>query len=262
MPNDIVQSEAATLYKMAASHNAPVVDLSAALDPAALAPWIEFQYAAHTARRDGLIAAHGRFLAATAQGIADDDVAGRATDFARQLRAASVETDATRTKIKAPVLHAQRLIDGEAKKIVDSLAAAGADVQARLTAYLQAKEARARAEAEAEAHRLAAEADAAIAAAQAIDTNEATDAAVAAIQEADLAAQHAAAAPKELSRTRSANGSLAGLKDNWIFTIDDISKVPAHYLTVNDAMVKAAIKTGVRDIPGLKIQNDTKVYIR
>lgn len=242
--------------------NRPVIDLASALDPAALAIWLEYQYSDHAARNSELMGAYARFLEATKEGIHEEVIAGRATDFAKQLKAEQSATDETRKRIKDPVLHAQRMIDGSAKKLTDNLVSATATVQTKLTAFLRAKEAEARRKAEEEAARKDAEAQALIAAAEQSNAPEAIETAVAAIEQAQTAAAQATASPLELSRTRSQLGSLTGLKDNWTYTIADLSKVPAHLLTLNDAAVKLAIKQGARDIPGLTIFNDAKAMIR
>ena len=117
--------------------NVPHVDLAAALDPAALAIWLDYQYAEHAANNRALMERHQKFLDVTKDGISDDVIAGAAADFAKVLKAEAGATDETRTRIKAPVLHAQRLIDGEAKKLTDRLTAAAATVQTRLTVFLR-----------------------------------------------------------------------------------------------------------------------------
>jgi len=66
----------------------------------------------------------------------------------------------------------------------------------------------------------------------------------------------------ELTRTRGVGGALTALKDNWVAELADITKVPAAYLQLNDSVVKAAIKTGVRDIPGIRIWNDARAFVR
>lgn len=242
--------------------NIPRVDLAAALNPAALVPWIEYQYADHAAHVGVLATRFEKFLEVTKDGIGDDVLAGHATDFAKELKSAASATDETRTKIKAPVLHAQRLIDGEARKLTDKVNACAAVVTARITAFLRDKEAKARLAAEIEAARLAHEADAAIATSNELQTPEALEVAVEAFGAAQEAEQQATAAPIELTRTRSIMGSLTGLKDNWTYETVDLSKVPAHLLILNDAAVKLAIKQGTREIPGLRIWNDAKAYVR
>lgn len=247
--------------------NIPTIDIAAALSPDRLAPWLEYELASHASVVAALEARHEKFLQVTANGICDDGVAGHATDFIKELKAAATATDETRTRIKAPVLHAQRLIDGEAKKLTDKVNGCAAVVTARITVFLRDKEAKARAVAEMEAARLAIEAEAKLVEAQRSATIEAADAAVEAMQEANVAAALATAAPIELTRTRSVTGALTGLKDNWQFRVTDLSKVPAVYLQVNEVMVKVAMKSAgkaVKDlkIEGLEIYNTPSAYVR
>ena len=223
--------------------NAPVVDLDRALDPASLAAWIEFSYAAHAAAIDALLTRFVKFSEVTASGIADDFVAGHAADFAKDLKAAINALDETRTRIKKPVLHAQRLIDGSAKALSDRVASAVREVEARVTAYLRAKEAEAR-----EALRIEAEA-----AARAVDEADITLAVLNQAEEATAL---------ELTRTRGTGGALTALKAAWTYEVEDITKVPTHLLQVNDAAVRAAIKHGAREVPGLRIWNDARAFVR
>ena len=221
--------------------NAPVVDLDAALDPALLAAWIEFSYSAHAAAIDALLTRFVKFSEVTASGIADDFVAGHAADFAKDLKAAARALDETHTRIKKPVLHAQRLIDGAAKALSDRVASAVREVEARVTAYLKAKEAEAR-----EALRIEAEKQAA----------EAPDITLAVLNQAEEATA------LELTRTRGVGGALTALQDRWVFEVVDITKVPTHLLQVNDAAVRAAIKQGAREVPGIRIWNNAKAFVR
>jgi hypothetical protein len=48
----------------------------------------------------------------------------------------------------------------------------------------------------------------------------------------------------------------------WDFEILNIKEVPREYLELNHSKVKAAIKNGIRNIPGLQIFEDTQVRIR
>ena len=221
--------------------NAPVVDLEAALDPASLAAWIEFSYAAHAAAINALLTRFDKFTEVTADGISDDFVAGHAADFAKDLKAAAGALDETRTRIKKPVLHAQRLIDGGAKALSDRVASAVREVEARVTAYLKVKESEAR-----EARRIEAEKQAA----------EAPDITMAVLNQAEEATA------LELTRTRGVGGALTALKAAWTYEVEDITKVPTRLLQVNDAAVRAAIKQGAREVPGIRIWNDAKAYVR
>jgi hypothetical protein len=235
--------------------NRPVMDLAAALAPDALAAWLEHEYAEHEARCAELAAAYDRFLVATASGIHDDDVTGRATDFAKVHKAELAAIDATRTRIKAPVLHAQRLIDGAGKKLTDPLKANTAEIEARIAVYLTAKAETARRAAEKEAQRLAALAQEAMRDAE-------PEEAITALRDAQHAEALATAPTPDLTRTRSLSGAMAGLRDNFVWALEDITKVPTAYLQINDSVVKAAIKSGVRNIPGIRIWNDGRVVIR
>jgi len=242
--------------------NIPTLDLASALSPERLAAWLDYELSGHTTATAVLTARFERFCVLTQDGIKDDEMVGHATDFCKVLKDEATATDATRKRIKEPVLHAQRLIDGGAKVLTDKLTAAASMVTARITAFLQQKEANARLAAAMTAAALAHEAEAKLAEAQQASTIEAADAAVEAMEAAEQAAMVANAKPLELTRTRSAGGSLTGLKDNWTYEVQDLSKVPVHMLMINDAAVKLAIKQGSRDIAGLRIWNDAKAFIR
>ena len=242
--------------------NAPVIDISAALDPSSLSYYIEWSYAEHAAAIAALLNRFVTFTDVTNIGIQDDFTAGHAADFARDLKAAANALDETRTRIKKPVLHAERMIDGSAKALADRVAAAVREVEARVTAYLRLKEAEARAAAEAEARRLALEAEARIAEANETNDETAIEAAVKSMDAASKADEMANARALELTRTRGVGGALTALKDNWVAELVDITKVPTAYLQVNDALVKAAIRSGARDIPGIRIWNDARAFVR
>jgi hypothetical protein len=236
-------------------HNAPPIDLTAALEPRALQAWVSGQLDPHAQRADALTTRYKQFLLATAAGIANDNVDERAVDFAEQIRKEIAATDATRVTIKAPVLAAQKAIDGAAKAISDRLLPAFTEVKARHSTYLVAKDA--------EIRRVAAEAAAKAEEAayhlqqQAEATNDNEDFVQAdiAIEQQQVAEAIVFAPVLELTRMRTANGVSSGLKDDWQYEIEDIAKVPTTYLQLNDTIVKAAIKTGTRHIPGLKIFN-------
>ena len=235
--------------------NRPVVDLAAALEPEALGAWLEHEMAEHAARCAELGAAYERFLVATAGGIADDTATGRATDFAKMHKAEIAAIDATRKRIKEPVLHAQRLIDGAGNGLTTPLRAQALTIENRIATYLTGKAEAARRAAEMEAQRLAA------AAAEAMRDAEPEEA-IAALKEAAEAEALATASTPDLTRTRSATGALAGLKDNWVWEVTDLARVPTHLLQINDAAVRLFIRQGARHVPGLRIWNDAKAFVR
>jgi hypothetical protein len=242
--------------------NTPAIDLAAALDPASLWEWIEWSYSQHAAEIGALLERFVAFTNVTADGIRDDFIAGHAADFAKDLKAAVNALDGTRTRIKKPVLHAQRLIDGEAKALSDRVMAAVAEVEARVTAYLRLKEAEVRRAAEAEAARLAAEAERLAAEALRVDGMITAETAIEAFETAQQATELANARALELTRTRGLGGALTALVDRWTYEVVDMAVMPRGYLMPNDAAIRGSIKAGVRDIPGLRIFNDSKAMIR
>ena len=242
------------------THNQPPpLDLAAALDPALLTAWLDMMYATHRAASVALCDRYERFLVATKDGITTEHVAGIATDFREQVKAGISDTDATRERIKKPVLHAQRLIDGRAKQIEDSLEVLLPIIEQRIAAFLAAKAERERKEAELEAQRLAAAAQEAL---QAADHGGDEEVAIKALQAAQEAEARATASLPELSRVRSVHNSVAGLSDNWLFEVVDADLIPRHLMMPNEAAIKLLVKQGKREIPGLRIYNQPSLYSR
>ena len=242
------------------------MDLHSALDPDAIEAWLNDQFAARQARAASLLASYKKFLFATASGIQADDIAAKAADFAKMLKVEVKEIDQVRTAIKEPVLAATRQIDGMGRKLSEPLVSAMTEVEKRITAFLRAKEQEARRVAAEEAARKEAEAQALLDQAcadgeSAVDGESVT--AAADLMEQVQAAEAIAEAPaKELTRVRTQLGTTTALRDNWVYAVEDITKVPAAYLQINDTVVKAAIRSGTRVIPGLIITNEPKASVR
>ncbi len=251
-------------------HNLPTIDLGAALDPASLKPWLDAQLQPHADRTAELMAAYERFLIVTKDGVTEE-LAPRAADFERQFKEALTALDRTRKTIKDPVLHAQRLIDGEAKTLADKLTTAAQTINARLTRFLVAKEAAAREAAAREAARLDAEAQAALEALKnAPDDSVVEEAAMAAFKDAGEAVALAEAKPADLTRFHTPNAGVASLRRVWKVRVTDISKVPSAYLMVNQGMLDAALKaapkaadgTPTLNIPGVEVFAENKATVR
>lgn len=51
-------------------------------------------------------------------------------------------------------------------------------------------------------------------------------------------------------------------KTQWKFDIECLSEVPRQYLMIDEEKVEAALKSGVREIPGLKVYQEKKTIIR
>lgn len=62
-------------------------------------------------------------------------------------------------------------------------------------------------------------------------------------------------------RENQAN-KVRGTSKYWDFQIIDQTKVPREFLTVNETLVRGAIKDGAREIPGVRIFEQTRIAIR
>lgn len=51
-------------------------------------------------------------------------------------------------------------------------------------------------------------------------------------------------------------------KTEWKFHVEDLCKVPMHFLKIDEEQIKLALRNGVREIPGLKIYSEQKTVIR
>jgi hypothetical protein len=210
--------------------------------------------------------------------IVDDDQAGRAGDFIKQILACVKAADTARVAEKEPFLAGGRTVDGYFKAITDPLDKAKADVKRRITPYLREKDAAERRirEANARIEREAAEAKRkeAEAAAASMQSQEALDDAVAAETAAKKAAADAATADKaanvnaaELSRTRGDYGSVASLVTFWDFKDLDRDRIDLNALRQHipvDALEKAVrsfIKSGGRTLLGVTIFENTKARV-
>jgi len=225
-------------------------------------------------RRDDLLAAAERIPA-----IDSDDIAGRVSDFVKQLTALTKAAETKRTDAKEPYLEGGRNIDGFFRAITDPVAKTKDSVQKRLTTYLREKEEQARqarmaeerkARETAEAARREAE-ELAKAAASAAQLDAAIEAERSAeIAAADLAKAQAAAdvKPAELSRTRGEYGSVASLRTEWVFDNIDRQNLDLEALRpylpgdALDRAIRGFIKSGGRELRGVNIYESTIANVR
>lgn len=206
-------------------------------------------------RADELIAGVSRMPPA----IEDEATEKRAIEFAKQIGAHEKLCDGTRKAIKQPYAEAVKIVDAFFGGMVDPLKTGRDVVLRKLTAFQTAK-AEAERKAREEAARIAQE-EAAKAIA-AVETNADLDNAIAKEEQAVAAVQATEATTADLSRTRGTFGSTASLRTTTEFTIEDVNSVPREFLMVNDAAIRAAIKAGRREIPGVKIFQKQQTVVR
>ncbi len=259
-------ADATTVATPGPGHNSQRLNLAQALDAEQLLADLQADTADLFRRTEELSAAFERFNDLTKNGITSEEVQGRAGDFVRQLSAQLATVDARRTAVKAPVLAAQRTIDGFfGRDLADPLRTAKDAVTRRMDDFVrrQAEEAR-RAAAEAaerqraEAARLAAEAE-----------RQASPQLLTAAVEAEEQAEAMAAAPAALAPVRSDYGTTVhARKTPWKVRVTDISKVPPQYLLINEQVLLATAKTdpriagGEQPIPGVEFYRELKAGVR
>lgn len=225
-------------------------------------------------RRDQLLDASTRIPP-----ITDDDVAGKVSDYIKQLSALVKASETNRTGAKEPYLEGGRNVDGFFKAITDPVEKVKTDTQRKLTTYLREKEEaarRARQEEERlareaaeaarkEAERLAADAADAAGLDSAIGAEKAAEAAQADLVKAERASD---VKPAELSRTRGEYGSMSSLRTQWVFdevNRDEIDLETLRFHLPSDGIEKAIrsfIKAGGRELKGTRIFETTAAVVR
>ncbi len=58
---------------------------------------------------------------------------------------------------------------------------------------------------------------------------------------------------------RTSSGAKVTFKQRWVWGLEDIDAVPREFMCVDEAAVKKAISMGIRNIPGIKIYQETNV---
>jgi hypothetical protein len=242
--------------------------------------WLATVFSEATKRRANLMASFARFDAGypispnsdgePPHGIEkwSDDVQGRAGDFRDKLQALVKNAEALHSIEKAPVLVAQRAIDGYLRSFREPLDAAIREIRRRQTVYGNWQEDESRRRAREEAERIRAQAEAALSAAAASldpdDLQQAADAAA----DASAAARYAEAAPAEHTRVHGELGSVTSLRKQHVFVPEEsdlyelakavvLHQAPVSYLAFNETRIRVAIRVEhVRDIPGCKIREE------
>lgn len=54
---------------------------------------------------------------------------------------------------------------------------------------------------------------------------------------------------------------VSGTRQTWTFEITDAAAVPREYLVVNETAIRKAMNAGARDIPGVRIYQETKIAL-
>lgn len=195
--------------------------------------------------------------------VTNDDEAGRATALAGILADIAADADKARVDIKAPYLKAERQIDSTFGNFITVVKDAKTRIVALLDSYRRAQVAKA------EMERVRLEQDALRAAAAAAEEAAAGNLIAAAKleQQAETTAARAqeAATPAPI---RSSYGQSASGRTEWRFEVLDRKKLPASITThpkvreAQDAVIAALVRSGTRELPGVRIYSETKTVVR
>lgn len=196
------------------------------------------------------------------------------TAASKQLAALAKRAEERRKIEKEPHLQAGRDVDAFFKTFADRLDKATGVLRTRVGVYLSKKAAEERARREEQERKAREEAELRLR--QAAEAEEAKkglvadlalDAAADAERKAAGYAQAAAAPVADLARTKTEAGT-AGLKTEWTFRIDDLSKVDLNALrafipqSAVEQALRAAVRAGVRQAPGVTIYETEKATFR
>lgn len=230
---------------------------------------------------------------ANAVQVRDDEEAEAATDFLALIAGEKRRAEDARTFLVKPLNDHVREINARFKGPAEILKQADGIVRAKVLAYRSEQErkrqaeirrleeeeqARVRAEREERERQEAAAralAEQAAVAARRAEEDAGADAATRAQAEAVRAfavataelEQQRAAAPQPVAlpirepERQRALGSAATRK-RWVGTVTDPSMVPRAYLVVDQRLVNAAVKRGVRAIPGVRIEEVAELAVR
>lgn len=229
---------------------------------------LDGEHAAMAARTKELLEAVDRVPAKLEEATHD-----KAAAFVKQIRAHAKQVDAVRETEKKPYLEAGRTIDGWARVQTDPLAAAAKDVEGRIAVYLREKAAAERIERE-RAEREAREEAERRAATIANDADLAG--AIAAEQNAVVAAKAAAAPVAELARTHTSFGVTSTLRSELAVVVVDraaalvalapylddeaVQKAGRAWLKANHSLAESVV-AGRATVAGLSVETITKARV-
>lgn len=174
-----------------------------------------------------------------------------------------------RKELTKPLVDLQKKYNSYAKEISEPLDKAEAHIksglrkwelkleQERIEAFKKAEEERKKAEAEALA-KLEAQKEEAEAMSMFMDAKESKKAEIVAMAEADRTVVEIEQRQKEAQKEIMSH-KVTGARKVWTFEITGENEIPRAFLSIDEKKIRAAIKDGVRDIPGVRIYQETTI---
>lgn len=205
--------------------------------------------------------------------------AEEATEYLGDLARLAKQVEDRRRELKAPFIKWGKEIDAQAKQLSEPIAAARALVEPKLLSFRKEQQARIDAENAKAAEELRIqqeladekarkEADAAAARLREAQAEGDTEKVQEAAHELAVAAEVRTVDPtpyepiQQETTIRAANGASAGVRKTWKATVVDPFEIPREYLAVNEKAINAAVKNGVREIPGVVIEQVEGLTVR
>lgn len=207
----------------------------------------------------------------TKMAVADKESSTAALDAAKQVKSFIKKVEEARVSMVAPHNERVKQINAYAKQITEPLLNAEKHLKTQLVAFERlleqererqrkaAEELRKKAEEEAR-EQLRRQQEEAETIAMFSDSKEAKKAEIVATATAertmvDIEKQH-----KEQEKM-IAQTKVSGTRKRWVFEVEDASQIPRGFLTLDEKTVRAAIADGVREIPGIRIFEETSIAI-
>jgi len=173
--------------------------------------------------------------------IMSDGDAGAYAETAKVLKGVAARVEAARKSEKASILEAGRTVDSFFASLSAALTPLISGLVAAISTWQHQKLAEERRAQAAEAERLRKEAE---------------------LFEEDAPPAPAPVVAKDAGRVVAASGTMASASVRWVGVVVDPDKLPRPFLMPNLAAIDAAIKGGVRDIPGVEIREVVRTSIR
>ena len=179
--------------------------------------------------------------------VHDDGSLGKAAALVKQIRERVAYTEQQRKHFVGPANETVRRINAKAKAITAPLLELKRAIEQKMVLYqIERRREQKRIERERE--------DKILAAAVKVEEEGAPEV-------ADALVEQAAKEPPR-SQVVHAPRATVSVRKIWTFQVQDISKVPAEYLSLDTGKVRNAIRAGKREIPGLRIFQSEQSLVR
>jgi len=201
--------------------------------------------------------------------VRDGASLARGNEMLVMVVSAKKSVEEKRTFFTGPLRTHVKRIDTLFRAVLDPLEIAERELRAKISTYRQAEaeaEARRRREAEeaaAEAERAAEEKRRKAEQARSEKERVRLEKEAAVAEESAEATAHAAAmlAPTAPPKTMVAGSGTVAARKVWTFEVRDAAQIPREYLIVDERKLRAAVRSGLREIPGVRIYEDESLAV-